>query len=236
MSLQNATMVLTSAASRRKTPAEMEPYAEFLAELLGLMAADRHTEAGSTFFQRFRRSEDYLIVAEAFVGTVVLDLQYCENVAVQTTRPVAQLDSFSYRQGVLLGLFQAANWLDREWRDASLIENYEQALVQGLLNLLHLPGDFIEGKRDRGYENLLSESVKAYVRPTREQGIRRAAVVTLLERLWPLVEKGPRVEGCTLLNLVVNQLCYAVYGDISTRARLEALIEWNRSLETRPTA
>jgi hypothetical protein len=134
-----------------------------------------------------------------------------------------------YIMGVVLGIFEAGVWLDEKWRCA---ESLEQALPDVLANFIYSPrltranlGLGVSGVCNTGYESRLNDAIKKFARGEFvPEGQRSQRVREIFRTIRWLQEATPRdTELPYLAEMVVDQICYAQFGAISSTGRLDAL-------------
>ncbi len=152
---------------------------------------------------------------QAYKWLVVLNFYLNEN---EGGEQHLQPRQGQFHQGIVLGLFQAAVWNDRNWKDETFFKRSLSGVVY----------DFIVSVTPTespalGFESHLSKAIKAYVRPDGGLGIRTARVFNLIERLSEKLQNVSNEEIAPLRRMVADQLVFGMLGHISTGGRLRSL-------------
>ena len=133
----------------------------------------------------------------------------------------------NYALGVTLGLFQSIVWLDRYCVDHAIHSSTFESSVEPIIVRLVTDNRSFEGVTEfsagTGWELELSEAVKAYVRHGRIERLRN--VRRLLDKITAAFEGRDfeQVPLHVISRAVLDQLCYAVFGQLGAEMRLKAI-------------
>ncbi len=129
-----------------------------------------------------------------------------------------------FGEGIILGIFRAAVWHDSVWKSQTEFSNLlpeviYRFIVANKLNVPTLPNE---------YENELSMHVKKYVRVQGEawqKPARLADINFILKKVrQDFNEDRINLDSISpLRTLILDQLLYGLFGDVSTLGRLEAM-------------
>ena len=144
--------------------------------------------------------------------------------------------------GLVLGLFQAQVWLDDYSWPRTHFEERLPRLLCTIAFCIHPTTETIlgspqcEGYPSKQYQAVLSQVVKAWVRPRKpvagNVGRRLAQVKQLLEMADETYGHWDEKRGDIpkLASLILDQVAYAHFGGISTQGRVQALSLMHRHL------
>ncbi|MEK7564884.1 MAG: hypothetical protein AAB501_01435 [Patescibacteria group bacterium] len=130
--------------------------------------------------------------------------------------------------GIFLGIMKAANWYDNAWRPkiefCETLPNVIYWFIVCQSNAATTTVNVITSK----YESLLSDNLKNYARSSKEVGQKSARLVQISYILRRLREefdsKRITLETISPLGvLILDQILYALFGDVSMEGRMQAM-------------
>ncbi len=128
----------------------------------------------------------------------------------------------AFVNGLILGIFQAINWLNETWQT---ITTFEEGLPEFLSKLILRNEIEKYYQYDKKFEKKLSDNIKSYARPTRGRkylpGQRLAQIMYIYIKIRWVWESGWELPK--LNQLILEQLNYAIWGSISTNGRAQSI-------------
>lgn len=138
--------------------------------------------------------------------------------------------------GMTLGLFEAALWFDIEWRtEEEFGKEFLFTVVKIILAPIKIEKEYIERKETR-VTGQLSSAIRAWAKPSGDpkdfllqelKGIRLAQVQRIIEDVSECIEKRKAANKdfklSPLGDFILDQLTYAVFGQMAPTARAKAL-------------
>ncbi len=200
-----------------------------------------------------RTCGNYKIVAKIVVAVVASNPHHSEKWlramgGYLLTLPDDQPANSHFIFGVILGLFKAANWLDKHWKVETAFTEELPAIITGLIvsqksSLTECTEYFyttppMEPKNKQSllpkFESQLSQEVKDYVHGEEGvfggQGKRRAKVQNIIDQVFSQTMPTNRPSQLSKLGeIVADQIAYAFFGSMGCGGRLLALNQlWQR--------
>ncbi len=147
--------------------------------------------------------------------------------------------TFSFAEGVTLGVFQSAIWLQQHWKMDTLYDEHLGDFIAEMILYLEdlngnkkVLGDWTPSKE---YEEALSQAIKRYVREHEHLGniggglgVRHARLTLMFRRIRQGFDTTKRQHGRSpalneFATLVLDQLSYAWFGMLGPNVRMRAV-------------
>ena len=148
-----------------------------------------------------------------------LDPTAHETIAIEKIKENA---TYYYTLGLVLGIFQSSNWLDKNWTNNVLAEKIPETLAKIIFCLNKLTESCQIHER---YESELAKAVKQFLRDTPYWQQRITMLMkTIYEPITHLVNTS------TIGQLIVEQLNYAIFGAFNFTSRIDSLVMYWQEL------
>lgn len=141
-----------------------------------------------------------------------LDSNAFETIA---TEKIIENASFYYTLGLVLGIFQSNNWLDKNWTKNVLAEKIPETLAKIIFCLNKLTESCQIHER---YESELAKAVKQFLRDTPYWQQR---ITMLMKTIYEPITHLKNTS--TIGQLIVEQLNYAIFGALNFTSRIDFL-------------
>jgi len=129
-----------------------------------------------------------------------------------------------YLHGTILGIFQAANWLDENVEAETPYFHQLPKIIKDLILLpLKLPADDETVYSKKEYQSQLSQAIKTWVRGSKHKhDQRRGQVQAIIRQVVTELKEDKTLKLSMAGAAILEQICYAVFGsmDVAARAQL----------------
>lgn len=175
------------------------------------------------------KHNNYDEIAQGIVALTAFNPRRASNVARVTIAPLLDNGpdcSRCYIFGAIIGLFDAAKWLDTQWGDVAgfddvFVDQLALALASSKVQGATKPEPSVNwtGWPDSPCKSRLDQTIKTYVQGGKSRGNRNAAVRNLLEQ----VEDDVVADENSLSCIIMESIHWGQLGAISAGGRLTAL-------------